>query len=32
LTGKDDTQNHPTGYIWYGDLIMSTQPIDMITR
>lgn len=24
---KDTTQNHPVGYVWYDELIVSTQPI-----
>ncbi len=27
MTGKDAGQNHPTGYTWYDELIVSTQPI-----
>jgi hypothetical protein len=26
-TGKDASQVHPTGYVWYDELIISTQPI-----
>jgi hypothetical protein len=26
-TGKDPTQAHPTGFVWYDELIISTQPI-----
>ena len=24
---KDPAQDHPTGYVWYDELIVSTQPI-----
>jgi hypothetical protein len=26
-TGKDPTQRHPTGYVWYDELIISTSRI-----
>jgi hypothetical protein len=26
-TGKDSTVNHPTGYVWYDEFIVSTRPI-----
>ena len=29
-TNKDPNQAHPTGYTWYDDLIISTQPIPMV--
>jgi len=28
-TNKDSSQNHPTGYTWMDDIIVSTQPIAM---
>lgn len=30
-TNKDATQDHPTGYMWFDDHIISTQPIMMAT-
>jgi hypothetical protein len=29
-TNKDPNQAHPTGYTWYDDVVISTQPIPMI--
>jgi len=28
-TNKDPTQEHPTGSVWYDDLVVSTEPIAM---
>src|SRR2546428_10516091 len=28
-TNKDPNQDHPVGYTWYDDVIISTQPIAM---